>query len=297
MKNFLNILRIFVLFFILAPFVVAAFNVERITVPMRGDFVLQPAKIEVSLLPDASAEREIFVTNRMGATGVFSLSVEDFAASDNPDEGAVLQKSSGFSNFISYSKEQFTLSHGERARIPVKVFVPNKTEPGEIFGALLVSGALSDRAGGAAKITSRVGALFFVKVTGDIVERGELLNFSVQSKSARILFKNTGTVHINPYGVIEIKNIFGKIKKTVLIDPWFVLPDSTRARNIKIGSGLQWGRYTATILLNRGYNNIIDSKSAVFWVLPPLRTLVWLVLAPLLVLFAIFMLFRYKRAL
>jgi len=46
------------------------------------------------------------------------------------------------------------------------------------------------------------------------------------------------------------------------------MPNSLRYREVKWDRKLGIGRYTATLFLNRGYNNIIDTAKITFWILP-----------------------------
>ncbi|HEY4497852.1 MAG TPA: hypothetical protein VJC20_03830 [Candidatus Paceibacterota bacterium] len=242
--------------------------IERfLETPVQGDFVLQPAKVELSLHPGEQAERTLYVTNRLGVPARFSLEVADITGSTDPYEGARLSGSDEVAQYFNFEAKEFTLVHGERARIPVTIRVPSSASPGEISGAVLVSGASPERIAGSAQITSRAGALFFVRVEGGAQE-GLLRSFSLNRRVATMVFENTGVSHLNPYGMIEVRNIFSKTTKVIPIDPWFVLPGSTRARSIALGDDRGWGRFSAKLSLNRGYADIIDTKVVVFWMLP-----------------------------
>lgn len=234
----------------------------------QGDFMLQPAKIEISLRPGEQAERVLYVTNRLGVPARFSLSVEDIEGSSDRYDGARLSGSGVAARYFDFEATEFALLHGERARIPVIVRVPLSVSPGEIVAAVMISGSSQEREAGSTQIASRIGALFFIRIEGDVKEEGMLRNFTVMLPTARVMFENTGNVHLNPYGVMEVQNTLTRAKKIIPIDPWFVLPGSTRARDIILGDSFSWGRYSARLLLNRGYANIIDTKTVVLWVLP-----------------------------
>jgi hypothetical protein len=83
----------------------------------------------------------------------------------------------------------------------------------------------------------------------------------------------------------------------VELDPWFVLPDSLRLREVAWNREVLFGRYTATAQINRSYEDIIDTEEIVFWVLPwkPI-TIGFAVLFLVLFLFrAFFKTFEFKR--
>ena len=80
-----------------------------------------------------------------------------------------------------------------------------------------------------------------------------------------ILFNNTGSIHLNPYGEIRIHNLFGEEVGFIELEPWFALPKSLRSREVTWDRELLFGRYTATAYVNRGYDDIVDEVSTTFW--------------------------------
>jgi hypothetical protein len=102
-----------------------------------------------------------------------------------------------------------------------------------------------------------------------------------------ILYENTGSVHVNPYGQLSITNMFGEEVGFVELEPWFVLPNSLRVRELDWDREFLLGRYTVKAEINRGYDDIIDTVTVSFWVLP------WKIVGgTFLVIFTIFFLFR-----
>ena len=67
-------------------------------------------------------------------------------------------------DFISFPETTFTLSLGERARIPVTISVPENAAPGGYYGSVLVSTVRSAEATEStaprSPIIARVGSLF-----------------------------------------------------------------------------------------------------------------------------------------
>jgi hypothetical protein len=57
------------------------------------------------------------------------------------------------------------------------------------------------------------------------------------------------------------------------LEPWFVLPKSLRLREFSWDRELLIGRYVITAKVNRGYDDVIDERTVVIWVMP------WKVLA------------------
>jgi hypothetical protein len=253
-----------------------------------GDFVLGPGKFELELAPGQSRTVELTIGNRMGETKIFSFETEDMTGSQTGDSAVVLLGADRgpytLKDYIQISSPQFELAHAERARIPVTISIPADAEPGGRYGSLLVSivSNPNDADGGsgaapASVVISRIGTLFFITTPGETRREGELREFSTIGRQSffasgpitfGVVFENTGPVHTTPYGEIRITNTFGDEVGFVQLEPWFVMPQSLRNREVQWNRSFMIGRYTATAQINRGYDDIIDTQSFTFWVIP-----------------------------
>lgn len=287
---------------------VLAYEIEDLSdVPVENDFVLAAGKVEIWMDPGDKYTKEIMITNRLGKTMDFTVEVEDFTGSRNPDETVILlgEEKGPYSlrDYIKPEITKFTLNHGQRMILPVEVSIPQDAEPGGLYGAILVSShppltpaeIEKEKAKGQISLVSRLASLFFVRVKGELVENGSFTELKIAQKyyekgpiSFELLFENNGNVHLVPYGMIEIYNILNKKVGEIELNPWFVMPDSIRSREVKWERGLLFGKYTALAAVNRGYQDIIDRKSIEFWVIP------WkIILIGLLALVAIIWFFRW----
>lgn len=268
----------------------SAYEIQDLeNVAVSNDFVLGPGKIELFMDPGDEATRELLITNRLGKTMDFNVEIEDFRGSRDINENVVLlgQERGPYSlkDYILPERYQFSLNHGQRMILPVKIKIPLDAEPGGLYGSVIITTSNpqeklkseKEKASNQVKVVSRLGALLFVRVSGDVHEDGLLKDFSVKNNQRffektpiafQILFENNGRVHLLPYGLIEIKNILGAKIDEVKIDPWFVMPDSLRLREITWDKKPLFGKYTATIGVNRGYNDIVDQRSVSFWIIP-----------------------------
>jgi hypothetical protein len=269
-----------------------------------GDFVVGPGRIEVEIKPGQTVIREITVTNRIGDGRSFELNVEDMSGSAVGEQAAVLlgDQDGPYSlrDYFALPSNRISLSLGERARVPVSITMPPNAEPGGYYGAVVVS-TVSDNgetAGSVAKspIVARVGTLFFITVPGDVDKSSEFVDFDTIDGSwwfskgpvtLLLTHENTGSMHLNPYGEIRVSNMTGSEVGYVELDPWFVLPKSLRTREVVWNSDFLLGRYTITAHVNRGYDDVVDTKTIHIWVLP------WQLLAAVFGgLFFIFFIFR-----
>lgn len=252
----------------------------------QGDFVIGPGKVEIEGKPGETIIKEISVTNRISDDRVFELSIEDISGSQDPDTAVVLLgNESGpytLKDYITFPEKTFKLNLGERAWIPVSITIPQNAEPGGLYGSVLISTLSSSKETNndsetKSPVIARVGTLFFVTVPGDVKTEGLTKEISLTDGKwwyekgpvkFHILYENTGSIHLNPYGELRIKNLFGEEVGFVAIEPWFALPDSLRTRDIIWDRELLFGRYTVSAYINRGYGGIIDEVSTSFWVLP-----------------------------
>lgn len=262
------------------------YPVDEISQDVFGDFVVGPGKFEFELAPGQSKQMEITISNRMGVAKVFQITTEDMKGGESTSNPVVLMGEEAgpytMKDFISVPQAEFTLQHGQRVRVPVTVSLPAGTSPGGRYGSLLVSivtdaNEEADNQTPASVIVSRIGTLFFVTTPGDLVREGEFVSFDTIGQKRfftkgpiglQLAHENTGSVHFNPYGTVRITNFKGDEVGYYELDPWVIMPQSLRNRQVEWGRELLFGRYTATAEINRGYDNIVDVKEVVFWVLP-----------------------------
>lgn len=288
-------------FFILFPlsliavacFSTNAFAYEKIKVPMeaQNDFVVEPGKTEIFLNPGESVEKVITITNRINKKVKFKLTTEDMVGtSDSQTPIKLMGDERGpysVKDFIVPEINEFSLDLGEKIRIPVKVSAPTDAEPRGYYGALIVSNepdvleeSDSKDMGGEARLVSRIGSLFLLRIHGEGKESGYLEDFKIigpersfyqnKPKGFEIAFKNDGNVHLVPHGKITIKNMTGKTISEIPVDAYFSLPDAMRYREVYWEEGTGLGRYKADLSLYKGYGSENDNAKASisFWIIP-----------------------------
>ncbi len=271
-----------------ADFQISAVNVEPI-----GDFVLEPGKVDVYLEPGETVTRTIFVTSRVPRKMRFKIETEDIKGNQDPVNPVTLlggeRGPNSFKDALLPPKTSFELDLGQRIAIPIQITIPSNASPGGYYAAVIISNEpeKTQTNVGGARVVSRLGALFFIRVKGEVKEEGQLKEIRLAGPSRwfhekgpitfELLFENTGTVHLVPYGIIRVSNIFGEKVGEVPVDAYFSLPSSLRYREVEWKSGFLLGRYTATVDLHRGYknvpNDIVDTQKVVFWVIPKMLLL------------------------
>lgn len=275
-----------------------AFEKTKLNLVSMNDFVVEPGKTEIFINPGETVTKNIAITNRIGKVMKFRLTTEDMIGTNDSKSPIRLmgdeQGPYSLKNFIIPEINEFTLDIGEKISIPVKVSVPIDAEPRGYYGALIVSNEpdvlSTDQAKeteGQARLVSRIGSLFLLRINGEGKESGSLQSFKIlgpgkafyenRPSGFEILFKNDGNVHLVPHGLITIKNILGKEVAEIPVDAYFSLPDSIRYREVLWSEGSGLGRYTANLSLYKGYGNENVNSSISFWIIP------WKILVAVLV--------------
>jgi len=267
---------------------VLAFRTEQLEIEPRGNFDIGPTQFAIDAAPGETVTRELQLTSAKAEEWDYEVSVEDFEGSNDPEQTVLLQgdKSGryGARSWFQLEQNSFKLKSGERVFFNVTIKVPENADAGDHYASVLIkalpksSPEQKDQTTAPnVQIVSRAGVLFFINVNGAIKQSGELKKFTVDKKKAAGLpikfnteFVNDGTVRLQPAGVIEIKNQFGAIVKTIDVEPFNVLRNSTRGMSYLWEDGGRFlvGKYTATLKLNRGYKDEVDLKSVTFWILP-----------------------------
>jgi hypothetical protein len=278
-------------------------------------FQISPVRVELTIAPGGSEKTTITASNPTSQPINAEVVVNDFeAATDETGQPRVIfetDKSAPGNSFKSLVGDLGTVDipAGDKVEIPVTVTVPEGASPGGYYGAIrLEPTAESDKN---INLSASVGTLFLVTVPGDLQEALELVEFTTakDDSTGRIFFsgsgiqvvtrlKNTGNIHVKPFGRIQVSDSKGNIVEQYEFNNTEpkanVLPNSTRKFTDTLNNNYSLGKYTVTANLGYGSaGNLITSKNT-FWVIP-----VWFIVVAvallLLVLVGAFVLYRKLR--
>lgn len=263
------------------PIMVSAYTISQTSASIQGDFVLEPAKIELTVTPGDSIETELRLVNRTEEPLTFTIDIEDTKGAIDASRSVILLGDETgpypFRAMVHPEINSFTLQSQEEIRLPVTIVIPEDVEPGGHYGSVLFESKSAGEGDTGSRTVSRLGALFFVRVEGDVKEEGMLEQFRVKDGPAffsgdplmfEFIYRNTGSVHVNPYGMITVNNMIGASVAELEVLPYFAMPESLRARELVWEHGPLFGFYSATLKQNRGYDDLIDTKTVYFFVLP-----------------------------
>ena len=188
------------------------------------------------------------------------------------------------SEWIIMDSEPITIPAFKSKEISFIIDVPKDAEPGGHYAAILAGVNPPDKKiiGSVTKVSSLLASLILLNVQGDIKEEGKIRDFSTKkivypeaNIDFNLRFQNTGNVHIQPQGEIDIFNMYGKKVAQLPINHKTefgnTLPGDTRKWTYnwkKDKSILDMGRYRADLIISYGNKEKTTvNKSLYFWII------------------------------
>lgn len=201
--------------------------------------------------------------------------VEDFAATGQEGQVALVDRNQdSLKNWSLLSTENLSLRPNEQKEVTALIDVPASLVGGQ-YGAFVFSIAGNEPQAGEAALSQEVASLFLIKLAGQTNENLVLIDFKVPRflesgpVPMEIKFKNSGNVHSKPFGIINVRNIFGKTVKDVVVKgETNILPGATRVVRASLEKPYLFGFYTAEAIMNYGPKNESLSSTASFYVIP-----------------------------
>ncbi|MHB8893847.1 MAG: hypothetical protein ACYC99_01540 [Candidatus Geothermincolia bacterium] len=241
------------------------------TVRAQGAFDLMvfPAKVELGGTPGTSQEFEINVRNLGPQAETMTVYFNDYFIKANND--FVFQKPGHYSyscsNWLSTDTPTMVVPSGQTVAKTFTLQVPPQAEPGGHYGVIFFEQA-PPPGSPPVRARPRIGSLMLVTVPGQIIRQGDIKSVSMTSTwfwparklpflprrkvTARIVFYNSGNVHLTVKGSLSYKASFGWGSGKVEFSEITVLPKTTRylqadipdpplVGSFKIKAGVQYG--------------------------------------------------------
>lgn len=286
--------------------------------PVGNGFRISPVRSEFTIEKGKSQTFTITLENPSSTPLTAHPVVNDFIASE--DEGGeprlildpdTVVPRNDFKRLVS-PLDDVIIPGNQRKEIKVTISVPSYAEAGGYYGAIRFIPVIPSEEGRNVALTASIGSIVLVQVPGDIREQLTLLQLSAaQDKTPRGFFiggnvsvltrlKNTGNIHVKPFGKVQIKNMFGKVIYEYEFnntDPRAnVLPDSIRKFIDPIPNKHWFGRYTivSNLTYGTGGGNLLSQK-ATFWYFP---TVIFYGLLLLLIAAAVgvnYLIYRFRK--
>lgn len=269
---------------------VSKVSAQGVTAPGQA-LEIAPPLLTLSANPGETIKTELNLRNISGSKLLVKGQLNDFTANGEDGTPKIIFDESTDNPYSmrSWIKPLPTLTATPREirKLPVIITVPKDAAPGGYYSVIRFTATPPDLEDTGVSLSASLGSLVLMRVKGEAKENLAIEEFTVgQNDKAGTLFestpinfkvrlKNTGTVHQQPAGYAEIKDMFGKKVAIVNINqpPRNILPGSIRKFNAPldsatIGKKMLFGRYTADLKLTYGSKSQPLSSSLTFWVVP-----------------------------
>lgn len=266
--------------------------------PAGNGFRISPVRSEYTIEKGKSDTLTITLENPSDGAITAKAVANDFIASEDESgeprlilDDSVPAPKNSFKKLVN-GLADVNLGPREKKDLTVTISVPEDASAGGYYGAVRFEPQLgaTDASGQAnVGLTASVGTIVLVRVPGNLTERLDLVQISAATKqddkyNAKSFFtsgdvaimtrlKNSGDIHVKPFGKVQVKNMFGKVVNEFEFNNTEpranILPDSTR----KFGNDLpklRWfGRYTveANLGYSDGGGDLITARAS-FWYIP-----------------------------
>jgi hypothetical protein len=211
------------------------------------DILVAPAKLELQVPAGQGQDFAISVRNNGAVAQTMRIYFNDYSIKANNE--FIFEPPGHY----SYSCAKWLQAENGAINVPVgrtvstgfRVNVPRGAEPGGHYGVIFFEKAPQPGEPPAnVRAMPRIGTLVLVTVPGEIVRQGEIKSVSINSTwfwparqvsllpkrkvRARIVFYNSGNVHLTVRGSLTYKAVFGWGKGKVEFHEITVLPKTTR---------------------------------------------------------------------
>lgn len=266
-----------------------------------------PPKVELKGDPGQTLTATLKVRNDSQETQNFTVSVEDFVVTDN--QGTPIPVTTSANNRWSLatwitSPQFIPVDAGGTQIINISVKIPMTALPGGHYAMLTYTPNAQARAGDLKQtgnvITSRVGTLIYVIVSGPVTENATITKFSVPKFLEQGPVEFTGTIeslsdiHVNPKGTITIMNPLNSKVAEINVDAGNIFPETSRDFNAIWNQKWGWGRYKADLNLAYGAAGSLITATIFFWLFP-IRLVIYSLIALISVLIIIIALNKRSR--
>lgn len=240
---------------------------------------ISPLTFNLDIQEGGTSGGKIIVTNLNAETLSYALEVEDFAGVD--DQGAVSFAGKEVKGAVTTLADWFTFDSPKEGDIPARkdkeinfsITIPKGAEPGGHYAAIFAREIKKTPTGQSeVGIASRVGVLSLVSVPGDTTKTAKLIDFTYPKFIWRgptdfsMKVENTGTVHYDSKGNVELKPLLGKTTN-VDMGTHTLIPNNVRSYAARWASKYPFGYYKVTASAFDG-NGQIMTKTGVIWAIP-----------------------------
>jgi hypothetical protein len=272
---------------IVVAFSISGTNAQN-TGPGNG-FRISPVRYEMTLEKGGTETVALNIENPTDSPITATVIINDFEASNNETgepkilfDPATSVTGNSFKTIVSAPKIISIAAKG-RTELPVTITIDKNASAGGYYGAVRVVPETQLEKN--VSLAASVGTIFLVKVPGNLTEQLQLVQFTAAKNGSNGRFfinsgnmsvvtrlKNTGNIHVKPFGKIQIADRSGKIIQEIEFnnsDPQAnILPNSTRKFTDALKNQKWIGKYSVTANLGYGSTGSLITAKTYFWVIP-----------------------------
>lgn len=250
---------------------------------------IAPVRTDLTIEKGGSRQIQLYVENITGFAMKLKGVTNDFVASDDEtgEPRIILEddKSAPEASFKSLVGPipGVTLQPNERKQVNVTLTVPKSATSGGYYGAIrfVPDNGTSNKN---VALNASVGSIFLITVPGNLTQQLKIESFDIMHNgtvgvlfnsgpvSVVTRFKNTGNVHVQPFGHIEVKDFRGQLIQTIEINSTqprgSVLPNSVRRFENDLKQKKMFGRYTVEGSFGYGDAGSLLLAKKTFYIIP-----------------------------
>jgi len=298
MKRLLAAIICLVLLLSTAP-IVAAQNANG--TQTGSGLSISPTISQFTISPGGNAAVKITIKNITVDDVTAQGFVNDFTADGNTGNPKILTNETtptpnSIRNFVSGLKD-VPLKRGEQKDISIALTIPKDTTPGAYYGIIryrAVPAGAAAPAPGQVALTASVGSIVLITVPGNIREQVQVKGLHVyrgaqdgklffgSPNSIGIEIANFGNGFIQPFGTVEVHNMFNKNVVSYQLNnpkqPGNILPNSTRVFSQNVKGIDSIGRYTVIASVSWGKGSQVLTLEKTIWVIPKWAAVLFLLI-------------------
>ncbi len=274
---------------ILGLSVFLSFSFAQNTVSSQSLEVSPPSQ-ELTSDPGQTIIAKAKVRNKSADSINIKVRIEDFTATGEGGQVALIEKGpQSLTAWTVLEPATFLLKPGETKEVTAKISVPKEAAGGH-YGSFVFSAGGGQAAPGTASVAQELASLFLIRTSGPVSEKLLISEFKAPSflefgpVPFTLKFTNSGNVHVKPFGLINITDIFGRVVKDVVVrGETNIFPGASRIVTVNYDERWLFGPYKAQAVLNFGSKNEALYATTTFFVFP-----VRIAAAILLILFVLY---------
>lgn len=238
---------------------------------------LHPSNFDVSLSLGTPYTGIVYVDNHSDVNVPVTVLVRNFTAQGEEGGVDITTKDTTYSlaKWVNISPTTATIPAKGTQKFTFTITAPVGAEPGGHFGSLVFKTVPSSNLQGSGAVVSQeLASLILARTPGEAKEDAVVESLTTDKQfyefgpvNFTLRVKNNGNVHIQPFGAIQVTDMFGR-KFDVPLVPTNVLPDAIRRIPATLQHRILIGKYTARVIAGYGTRNQQLVASAEFYAFP-----------------------------